>query len=66
MRKTLDVLRATLMIALLALAGVGLTAPTSEAETEIDGGVVCYDSGHACHIVQNGQIAHHGKFQEIE
>jgi hypothetical protein len=67
MKKTLDVLRATLMLALLTFASVGLTATTSEAQTEIEeGGVICYDDGHACHLVQNGQIAHHGKFQEIE
>lgn len=67
MKRILETLRITALLGLLAIAAAAVAPGTGYAETEIDeGGVICWDSGHVCHIKEDdGSTAHHGKVKEF-
>jgi len=61
--KKLTALKLALLALAIALTGIAaFPAPGTAAET----GVICWDEGHACHVLEpDGTWAHHGKFQEV-
>jgi hypothetical protein len=67
MKRILETLRITALLGLLTIAAAAVAPAPSHADTEIEGGgVICWDSGHVCHIQEDdGTTAHHGKVKEF-